>query len=164
MHEAHFSFVICGTHESRWTAYAFDNTEFDGEELYDKIFPCEGVHVDPIMSDDYMDAERPIWNAREYFLHVVESRMHKAAVEWEALLRPVEGRIREYVRFPACVYLKGHFGLLTLFLDKQEFLAYITPPSARTSRILGQDIRLGPTNRTALEPVTGSSFTNYQGL
>jgi hypothetical protein len=102
MYEAHISFVICGLDEGRWTAYAFDDTEFDGDALYDRIFPCEGFHADPIASEyhDDIDAELPIWNPREYFLRVVASRIARAAEEWEALVRPVERSITEYVRCP----------------------------------------------------------------
>lgn len=97
MFEAHFSFVICGSHEKRWAAYSFDDTEFDDEDLYDKIFPCEGVHADPIASDDDTDAERPIWDAREYFLKIVSSRVRRATDSWDELLRPIERSIQEYV-------------------------------------------------------------------
>jgi hypothetical protein len=100
MFEAHFSLVICGSHESRWVGYALDNTEFDGEELHDKIFPCEGVHPDPIASclnDSGLDADLPIWNPREYFLFAVSNRITRAAIEWDALLRAIERRINQYV-------------------------------------------------------------------
>lgn len=100
MFEAHFSFVICGSHESRWAAYAFDDTEFvAGEDLYEKIF-CDGFQWDPIASClpvDDLDADLPIWNSREYFLNIVARRMARAAKSWDALLRTIDCRIDQYV-------------------------------------------------------------------
>jgi hypothetical protein len=97
MLEAQFSFVICGCDETRWVAWAFDDTQFDGEDLSDRISPCKDVHQDPIADDD-TDPELPIWSPREYFLNVVERRIARAAMEWEETVRPVERSIREYVR------------------------------------------------------------------
>jgi hypothetical protein len=97
MLEAHFSFVICGSDEARWVGWAFDNTEFDGEDLLDRISPCPGFHADPIASDGETDAELPIWNPREYFLMIIESRIAQAQEEWEGLVIPVERSIRAYV-------------------------------------------------------------------
>ncbi|PMD29322.1 hypothetical protein L207DRAFT_593560 [Hyaloscypha variabilis F] len=99
MSEVQFSFVICGIHDRRWSAYAFDNTESaDGDDLQDKIF-CGGGHWDPIgscLSVDDVQAELPIWNPREYFLNVVARRLGLAADSWETLLRAIERRIKRY--------------------------------------------------------------------
>jgi hypothetical protein len=101
MFEARFSVVICGSQEGRWTAYAFDDTEFDGEDLYEKMMGnCQPFHADPIASciwGDDVNADIPIWNPREYFLIVVANRIARAANDWESLVGPVERSIREYV-------------------------------------------------------------------
>jgi hypothetical protein len=100
MFEAHFSFIICGSQESRWAAYAFDDTEFvEEEDLYEKIF-CGGGQWDPIascLSGNDVDANLPIWNSREYFLSIVARRMAQAAKSWDALLRTINCRIDQYV-------------------------------------------------------------------
>jgi len=100
MSEGHFSFVIYGISERRWGAYAFDDTEPDEEDLQDKI-SCGGRHWDPIGSclEDDIDAELPIWNPREYFLNVVARRVALGAHYWEGLLRAIERRIKNHVRF-----------------------------------------------------------------
>lgn len=113
LYEAHISVVICGSDAECWTAYAFDDGDFDGENLYDAIYPYKGIHADPIASDGDVDAERPIWDPREYFLTVVAARMARVAEEWEALVRLIERSIREYVRFPAFSCLDYTFFLLT---------------------------------------------------
>ena len=105
MYEAHFSFVVIGSHQDgRWAGYAFDDTEFDEEDLYEKISPCEGFNADPIasdlLSDDDIDADMPIWNSREYFLNTVARRMAQAADSWGAVVRAIEKGIKEYVSCP----------------------------------------------------------------
>ena len=127
--EAHFSFVIYGAHEQRWVAYAFDNTEFDGEELLNKIFPCEGVHADPIVSDDDTDAERPIWDPRLYFLKVVRARLAQAATEWDALFWAIERRIVQYVSCPTSICLEARFGVLIVDLEREISFNFIPQPT-----------------------------------
>ena len=100
MFEAHFSFAICGSHESRWAAYAFDDTELDGEDFNETLFPCDDFHPDPIAScrsENHTDADLPIWGPREYFLNVVANRISQAADSWTVLIRVVERSINEYV-------------------------------------------------------------------
>jgi hypothetical protein len=100
MLEAHISFVICGSDDHRWVAYGFDDTDFEGEDLDDKICPCEGFRPDPFSSDGEVDADIPIWNPREYFVMILDNRMAQALTEWESLVRAVERSIKEYV----CVF------------------------------------------------------------
>jgi hypothetical protein len=99
--EAHFTLVICGTHEGQWDAYAFDDNEFEGEDLCEKLSVCEVFHPDPIasclLSDNDTDADLPIWNPREYFLKVVANRTAAASEAWDSLIRATERSIRKHV-------------------------------------------------------------------
>ena len=98
MFEAHFSFVICGWHERRWAAYAFDDTQFGGDDLYEKMsYNYDSFQPDPFAPNTEINADTPIWNPRQYFLAIVEARMAQAVVSWETLLRAVERRIHGYV-------------------------------------------------------------------
>jgi hypothetical protein len=90
----HSSFVIWGTDNHRWVAYAFADTEFNDEPLGDKILPYDGAHVDPISETE---AKFPIWDAREYFLKVFQLRISQVLEEWEGLVLPVKRSIDEYV-------------------------------------------------------------------
>jgi hypothetical protein len=98
--EAHFTLVICGTHEGQWDAYAFDDNEFEGEDLCEKL-SVEGFHPDPIasclLSDNHTDADLPIWNPREYFLKVVANRTAAASEAWDSLIRATERSIKKHV-------------------------------------------------------------------
>ena len=105
MYEAQISLVICGPDEKHWDAYAFVDRYFDGEDLLEEDdFSYDGVQEDPIASDlendpnlPIIDANLPKWNAREYFLDIVEFRMAQVVKEWEYLVRSVERGIKDYV-------------------------------------------------------------------
>jgi len=98
IYKAQISFVICGSDHRRWVAYAFVDTDFDSKELGDEEdFPYEGVQEDPIASDSKVDANRPIWSPREYFLMIVKIRVDQVRKEWEFLVRTVERSINGYV-------------------------------------------------------------------
>lgn len=98
--EAHFTLVICGSHEGQWDAYAFDDNEFEGEDLCEKLSACEGFHPDPIASclpsEHDTDANLPIWNPREYFLKVVANRTAAASEAWDSLIRATARSIKKH--------------------------------------------------------------------
>lgn len=107
LYEAQISLVICGPDEKHWDAYAFVDRYFDGDDLLgEDDFSYDGVQEDPIASDTenntnlpIVDANLPKWDAREYFLDIVEFRMAQVAKEWEYLVRQVERGIKDNVRF-----------------------------------------------------------------
>ena len=107
--EAHFSFVICGSDNLRWTAYAFsdedeeeeDEEEEEEEEEEDDELGVEGIPEsrfagDPIASDG-LDADIPIWNVKEYFIKVVKNRMNRVLRWWEYLVQGIEPSIKQRV-------------------------------------------------------------------
>lgn len=97
MFEANFSFIICGVDDRRWTAYAFDDTLLNVEELLRTEDSSGGMVCDPI-SLGCLDAELPIWDPRVYFLKVLQLRLGEAAASWESLIRSVERSIWKHVR------------------------------------------------------------------
>lgn len=104
MFESRFSVVICGSSEKQWAVYAFDDTESDGDDLYEKMIGASPpLHVDPIVScldgDEPIDADLPIWNPRRYFLLAVANRITRAANGWMTLMTTVERSIKDYVSF-----------------------------------------------------------------
>jgi len=78
----------------RWVAYAFVDTDIDGEDLGDEVF---SYVKDPIASDGELDANLPIENPREYFLMIFEIRIAQVLKAWEYLVRTVERSIKQYV-------------------------------------------------------------------
>jgi hypothetical protein len=107
--------AICGSDNRRWIAYAFDETDDDGEDLISENVSPEGIY-DPDASDDEQqakppnwdpireesdpmnfDAEQTIWDAREYFLMGMEVGVVKPLKTWKYLVRSLERDIEQYV-------------------------------------------------------------------
>ncbi|KAF2474684.1 uncharacterized protein BDR25DRAFT_311128 [Lindgomyces ingoldianus] len=106
IHEAQISIVACGSDNSRWVTYAFVDTEFDDNPTDDDgIFEEEELdelNEDPIADDGecstgwVVDADKPIWDPREYFLLMVERRMTQIFREWIHLVRKVQRSVKRY--------------------------------------------------------------------
>ncbi|KAF2182121.1 hypothetical protein K469DRAFT_245084 [Zopfia rhizophila CBS 207.26] len=102
MYEGHITFMICGSDERRWVAYAFVDTAFNESDPEDEEeFPAGTMHEDPI-ADGKLDAEFPLWNPREYFLMVCNIRIAQVQREWQYLVRTVGLGIKQYKdRYPS---------------------------------------------------------------
>lgn len=99
IHETQFSFVICGLDNTRWVAYAFDDSEVDdesGDGLEDNVSSLGGLQEDPTAynDDEVLDADLPLWDPREYFLRIFKSRTAQVLKEWEDLVLRVERSIK----------------------------------------------------------------------
>jgi hypothetical protein len=102
MHEAQSSLVIYGSDETRYTACAFSDHYFDVEDLLDEVFSYDGIQEDPIAWNTEIDgmlpdANKPIWNPREYFMRMLEIRISHVGQEWTYLIRHVERCINQHV-------------------------------------------------------------------
>ncbi|OCK74043.1 hypothetical protein K432DRAFT_311503 [Lepidopterella palustris CBS 459.81] len=99
MYEAHISFVIYGSDERRWVAYAFVDTAFNEANLEnEEEFPHGAIQEDPIASNGKLDANLPVWNPREYFLMIFNIRIAQVLKESQYLVQAVERSIKQYVR------------------------------------------------------------------
>lgn len=115
IYKGQFSFAICGSDNRRWTAYAFDDTDYDSEDLISENLSPDGLY-DPDASDDEQqanppnwdpireesdptkfDAEQWIWDPREYFLVGMEVRVVKTLRTWKYLVQSLERGIEQYV-------------------------------------------------------------------
>lgn len=106
LHEAHVSFVISGFHDSCWVAHCFVDTYYDDDD--DKGKECvedyaEQATISQGMAADAptlgsVDCDQPIWNPREYFIHVVYFRLLKAKSEWQSLHKATRGSFRRYTQ------------------------------------------------------------------
>jgi hypothetical protein len=91
---AQFSCLIVGQDDFRWVTYAFVDSDLDDEDSDE-----EGSEYleDPICAAP-VDANRPFWRAREYFLQVFELRVMQIQRKWQSVIREVERSIGQYVR------------------------------------------------------------------
>jgi len=102
IHEAMTSIVVCGSDESRWTAYAFVDTEFSGAPVVgDEYEDSIELNEDPIASDrtgPELEADNPIWDPREYFLRIVDLRMKRQVLqEWRYIVGVVDRCVEDRV-------------------------------------------------------------------
>ncbi|KAF2178428.1 hypothetical protein K469DRAFT_754507 [Zopfia rhizophila CBS 207.26] len=105
IHEAQISFTICGPAESRWVAYAFVDTDFDEDkEMGADEFDYTSMLADQIASDGEVDANRPIFNPREYYLLIVSIRLKQVVKEWAGLVQIVEKGIEAHMDGPPSLH------------------------------------------------------------
>ena len=106
IYEAHISCIVCGVDNWQWVAYAFIDTDHDGDKSTDK------VTVDRVMSpqgycEDLisgLDANYPIWNPRLYFLKIFEVRSKQVKEEWDLLVRNLLCDIHKYVHLSTPIF------------------------------------------------------------
>lgn len=91
MYETQISFLLVGSDDGRWVAYAFDDTYFNHGDK--KLVHNE----DLIASDGKPNAHLPIMDARVYFLHIFDIRLAKVLKEWETLVWTVKRNIDTHV-------------------------------------------------------------------
>ncbi|KIX03972.1 uncharacterized protein Z518_07525 [Rhinocladiella mackenziei CBS 650.93] len=93
IHDAHISVVVAGSHDLRYTAYGFVDTEIDGY-----LTDCEeeDLRFDRIAGGE-IEADTPIWRARDYYLKIFEIRIDKVREEWEYLMHKLEPGVQQYM-------------------------------------------------------------------
>jgi hypothetical protein len=95
IHQAQISVTICGTDNSRWTAFCFEDRHFDEDgELGDDEHT--EIHQSDQVARGAFGAENTIWDPREYFIRVLLIRMRQVHREWLNLVRFVESGIKEH--------------------------------------------------------------------
>ncbi|KAH4818761.1 hypothetical protein HBH61_036980 [Parastagonospora nodorum] len=88
--QAQISIVLCGTSETRYTVYCFeDNDHDDDREMGDDEFSEDGFQADQIAKGE-IDANQPIWNPREYILVTLLERITQVAKEWARVVHVID--------------------------------------------------------------------------
>ncbi|KAH9860763.1 hypothetical protein J1614_012096 [Plenodomus biglobosus] len=96
LHPAQISVVVCGTNETRYMVHCYEDTYFNEDrDMSPNEFSSTGVQVDQIAQGD-ADANRPIWNPHEYFLHVLRNRIQQILREWKKVVRTFESGFRTF--------------------------------------------------------------------
>ena len=103
MHEVCFSCVLTGLDDFRWEAYVFNDTLFDKDLTRQSVTyyneSSEDFRMDPLISGQY-DADKPLWNPREYFLAVFEARSQQVVDEWRNVVHQLRSLLEQYVSTP----------------------------------------------------------------
>jgi hypothetical protein len=96
IHRAQISVTICGTDNTRWTAYCFEDRYFDedgemgGDEQTDE-------HQSDQIARGAFGAEDIIRDSREYFMRVFLIRMRQVHLERTNLVRHIESGIKVHL-------------------------------------------------------------------
>jgi hypothetical protein len=127
LYEAQISVTVTGIDDWVWTAYGLVDTYFASGETADDYDTLEGRlrrRPDPLAAGQ-LNADKPIWTPREYFLKVFEIRLNQALKEWDKIACTVEEEIKRYV---LCMDFVGN---LRVFLHLDRWLGlplfYTTP-------------------------------------
>jgi hypothetical protein len=101
LYKSRFSLVVCGSNDEQWTAYAFGDRDLEENPLDEDDFPYQkGQHEDPISSDsgfESIDANKPIRDARTYWLVIFEARIAQVLKQWDVLVSILDDKINSYV-------------------------------------------------------------------
>jgi hypothetical protein len=93
IHQAQISVTLCGTDNSRWVAYCFEDRYFEDAEV------AEGeqtvIHQEDRIARGEFGAEDTIWDPREYYFRVLLIRMRQVQKEWVELVRLIELGIKD---------------------------------------------------------------------
>jgi hypothetical protein len=88
--QAQISVVLCGTSETRYTVYCFEDNDLDEDrEMGDDEFSEVGFQADQVAKCE-IDANSPIWNPREYFLVTLLERIKQVGREWARIVQVVD--------------------------------------------------------------------------
>jgi hypothetical protein len=102
LYEAQISVAMIGIDHWVWAAYGLVDTYFESDERakesvdrYDQLKGRRG-RPDPLAAGQ-IDASKPIWTPREYFLRVFEIRIKQVRGEWHNIVDKVENEVKQYV-------------------------------------------------------------------
>jgi hypothetical protein len=102
LYEAQISVAVTGIDHWVWAAYGLVDTYFESNERvkesvdrYDQLKGRRG-RPDPLAAGQ-IDASKPIWTPREYFLRVFEIRIKQVRGEWHNIVDKVENEVKQYV-------------------------------------------------------------------
>lgn len=132
--EAHISFVICGSDDSRWVGYAFSDDEEEEENLEDEVSSDDVVAWDPIAWNSTVDANVPFWNPKEYFLKIIEVRMVKVLERWKDVVHVIEWNIKEGVCFDFCFQLVLIMGITLLTTEQEKSTIFLAVTALNNHR------------------------------
>jgi len=97
---------MSGSSDRRWVAYGFDSHGFndededDDDESEDGDLEGNGSQDGDFLEDPITakDANKPIYDAREYYLLAFQNQVSRVVEEWKYVVRWIECNVNAYVR------------------------------------------------------------------
>ncbi|KAI8626890.1 hypothetical protein F5Y19DRAFT_487470 [Xylariaceae sp. FL1651] len=104
IYEAQVSFLIAGLDDSSWIGYAFVDTYHDGPhneesvEVYNTKSNTPGHYAMDPLSGGWLQADRPLWSPRIYFLRLFEFRIEQIKQEWINVVFMIQKKTSHYTQ------------------------------------------------------------------
>lgn len=104
--QGHFSIVVHGHSDWNWDAHSFENNDFDHDDQDDEDLEEENSEDEEFQDDPNagrggkVEVNRPIRDAREYFLQIFDIRSTLALHSAKYLIQWLERSIENYVSYP----------------------------------------------------------------
>ncbi len=106
LHQAQVSCLVMGPNNTNWTALCCADTYFDGDDGDDSVESVQvqkeaGYYGDPLLRGHW-DADKPIWDPRQYFLILLCTRINQVLIEWNELVTKIKEKIEQHVSLLPC--------------------------------------------------------------
>ncbi|KAH8900825.1 hypothetical protein GQ53DRAFT_131035 [Thozetella sp. PMI_491] len=104
IYEACVSCVLTGYNDYIWTGCLGVDTYFDdasqSQDHVENFDNNQPMRSDPLLAShgEHHDANKPIWDPREYFLRVLAARLRKVACEWGNVVTRLDGGMKGWIR------------------------------------------------------------------
>jgi hypothetical protein len=106
--QGHYSIVIHGHSDRNWDANSFENNDFDHDDQEDEEREDENSEDEDLKDEEFqddpnagregkVDANMPIWDAREYYLQIFDVRSTQILHPAKYLVQWLERNIENYV-------------------------------------------------------------------
>jgi hypothetical protein len=103
IYEAQISCLVAGLDDSSYIGYAFVDTYHNGPKNdesvveYDEKSTMPGHYAMDPLSGGMLQAERPFWSPRIYFLRLLEFRIEQVKQEWINVIFMIQKKTSSYV-------------------------------------------------------------------
>ncbi|KAI1367186.1 hypothetical protein F5Y08DRAFT_299078 [Xylaria arbuscula] len=104
IYEAQISFLVAGLDDSSYIAYAFVDTYHNGPDSdesvkdYHEKSNTQGHYAMDPLSGGTLDADRPVWSPRLYFLRVLELRIEQVKEEFANSVFMIQKKTLPYIQ------------------------------------------------------------------
>lgn len=125
LYPAEISVTMCGTSESRYTVYCFEDNKFDEDcEVGEDECSRDQFHTDQVSNArvDPKDANLPIWDPREYFLMTLVTRVKQVLEEWTRLVQTIEAGFENFISQPLYTGRSRFFLVHNNVLEASEWI------------------------------------------
>ncbi|KAJ3571813.1 hypothetical protein NPX13_g5253 [Xylaria arbuscula] len=153
IYEAQISFLVAGLDDSSYIAYAFVDTYHNGPDSdesvkdYHEKSNTQGHYAMDPLSGGTLDADRPVWSPRLYFLRVLELRIEQVKEEFANSVFMIQKKTLPYLE--AGLALEDRNVTMIQARTNESvmafaYLAFVVSPPAVTSALYSMNKEVLP--------------------